>query len=284
MRKSASTLMTLSALVLMGASASAASIRDEICSKGVFNAGVKYDSPPFGFVDENGDVTGFDVDLVKEIGKDLSAVCKKTIKVVLKQVTSSNRIEFVQNGTVDIAAATATATYGRMDTVDFSNTYFLDGQRLLVPAGSPIKSTRDLAGKRVGTAQGSTSELNLKAAAPKANVISLQQYTDAFTALQQGRVDAVSTDSTILLGLKASAPDPSKYAIVGPFFSSEPYGMILKQNDSKWRNFVNESLSRVSADGTYKKIFSKWFGPKTKYALPDPKRAQEIPAQFPVRR
>ena len=49
-------------------------------------------------------------------------------------------------------------------------------------------------------------------------------------------------------------------------------------------NFVNESLSRVSADGTCKKIFSKWFGPKTKYALPDPKRAQEIPAQFPVRR
>ncbi len=211
-------------------------------------------------------------------------MCKKPIKVVLKQVTSKNRIEFVQNGTVDIAAATATATYGRMDTVDFSNTYFLDGQRLLVPAGSPIKSTRDLAGKRVGTAQGSTSEVNLKAAAPKANVISLQQYTDAFTALQQGRVDAVSTDSTILLGLKASAPDPSKYAIVGPFFSSEPYGMILKQNDSKWRNFVNESLSRAGADGTYKKIFSKWFGSKTKYALPDPKRAQEIPAQFPVRR
>ena len=207
----------LTALALLGASASAASIRDQVCTDGVFNAGVKYDSPPFGFVDENGDVTGFDVDLVKEIGKDLSAVCKKPVKVVLKQVTSSNRIEFVQNGTVDIAAATATATFARMDTVDFTNTYFLDGQRLLVPVGSPIKSVRDLAGKRVGTAQGSTSELNLKAAAPKANVISLQQYTDAFTALQQGRVDAVSTDSTILLGLKASAPDPASTPSSGRF-------------------------------------------------------------------
>ncbi|CAM3679300.1 ABC-type transporter, periplasmic subunit family 3 [Deinococcus saxicola] len=285
MKKFTATLFVLlAAQMVLGASASAASIRDDICSKGVFNAGVKYDSPPFGFVDENGDVGGFDVDLVKEIGKDLTAFCKKPIKIVYKQVTSKNRIEFVQNGTVDIAAATATATYGRMDTVDFSNTYFLDGQRLLVPAGSPIKSTRDLAGKRVATAQGSTSEVNLKAAAPKANVISLQQYTDAFTALQQGRVDAVSTDSTILLGLKASAPDPSKYAIVGPFFSSEPYGMILKQNDSTWRNFVNETLSRVGADGTYRKVFAKWFGPKTKYSLPDPKRSQDIPAQFPVRR
>ncbi len=61
MHKSAPTLITLSALILMSASASAASIRDDICAKGVFNAGVKYDSPPFGFVDENGDVTGFDV-------------------------------------------------------------------------------------------------------------------------------------------------------------------------------------------------------------------------------
>ncbi|WP_420593494.1 ABC transporter substrate-binding protein [Deinococcus sp.] len=278
------TLFALTAFALIGASASAASVRDDICTKGVFNAGVKYDSPPFGFVDENGDVGGFDVDLIKEIGKDLSAVCKKPIKVVLKQVTSSNRIEFVQNGTIDIAAATATATFGRMDTVDFSNTYFIDGQRLLVPAGSPIKTVRDLAGKRVGTAQGSTSEVNLKAAAPKANVISLQQYTDAFTALQQGRVDAVSTDSTILLGLKASAPDPTKFAIVGPFFSNEPYGMIMKQNDSKWRNFVNETLTRTADDGTYRKIFAKWFGPKTKYALPDPKRSEAIPPQFPVRR
>lgn len=277
-------LAVLSALALLGSSASAASILDQVCSDGVFNAGVKYDSPPFGFVDENGDVTGFDVDLVREIGKDLTKACKKPVKVVLKQVTSKNRIEFVQNATIDLAAASATATYGRMDSVDFTNTYFIDGQRLLVPAGSSIKSVRDLAGKRVGTAQGSTSEANLKTAAPKATIVSLQQYTDAFTALQQGRVDAVSTDSTILLGLKASAPDPSKYAIVGSFFSSEPYGMILKQNDSKWRNFVNESLSRMGSDGTYRKIFTKWFGAKTKYALPDAKKLQEIPAQFPVRR
>ncbi|SMB93057.1 ABC transporter substrate-binding protein [Deinococcus hopiensis] len=266
------------------ATASAASVRDQICQDGKFTAGVKYDSPPFGFVNEDGDVGGFDVDLVREIAKDLTAACKKPIKLELKQVTSKNRIEFVQNGTIDLAAATATATYGRMDVVDFSNTYFIDGQRLLVPADSAIKTVKDLAGKRVGTAQGSTSEVNLKAAAPKTTVVSFQQYTDAFTALQQGRVDAVSTDSTILLGLKAGAPDPSKFKLVGAYFSNEPYGMILKQNDSKWRNFVNESLTRMATDGTYAKIFRKWFGPKTKYSLPDPKRTTTVPEQFPVRR
>ena len=137
MRTFSNKLAVLTALAVLGASASAASVRDDICTKGVFNAGVKYDSPPFGFVDENGDVGGFDVDLIKEIGKDLTAVCKKPIKLVLKQVTSSNRIEFVQNGTIDIAAATATATYGRMDTVDFLQHLFHRRPAIARSGGQP---------------------------------------------------------------------------------------------------------------------------------------------------
>lgn len=265
-------------------SAQAASVREDICSNGKLVAGVKYDSPPFGYVDEGGNPVGFDVDIVKEIQKDLGVLCKKDIKLELKQVTSRNRIEFVQNGSVDLAAASATATFARMDSVDFSNTYFLDGQRLLVPANSTIKSVKDLVGKKVGTAQGSTSEKNIKDAAPKAIVQSFAQYTDAFVALQQGRVDAVTTDSTILLGLKANAANPKDYKLVGGFFSSEPYGIMLKPNDSKWRNFVNETLSRISTDGTYKKIFKKWFGKDSKYSLPDPKTTEPIPPTFPVRR
>lgn len=277
-------MLPLALLITCSAALAQNSVYDKICKSGKLVAGVKYDSPPFGFVDENGDVKGFDIDLVKEIGKDLSKSCKKKINVQLKQVNSKNRIEFVQNGTVDLAAATATITYARLDVVDFSNTYFLDGQRLLVPAKSAIKSVKNLAGKRVGTVQGSTSEVNLKAAAPKAKVISFQQYTDAFTALQQGRVDAISTDSTILLGLQASSPDPKKFKMVGGYFSNEPYGMIMKRNDSKWRNYVNESLTRMGGDGTYRKIFIKWFGKGTKYYLPGAKRSQSVPFQYPVRR
>lgn len=276
-------LLSLSILAVLG-TAGAASVRDNICKSGKFTVGVKYDSPPFGFVNENGDVQGFDVDLVRQIHADLKKVCKKEIKLTLKQVTSKNRIEFVQNGTIDLSAATATITYGRLDVVDFSNPYFMDGQRLLVPANSSIRSVVDLAGKRVGTAQGSTSEGNLKKASPKAKVVSFQQYTDAFTALQQGKVDAVSTDSTILLGLRASAPDPKKYKLVGTYFSNEPYGMLMRQNDSKWRNFVNESLTKASDSGAYRKIFNKWFGKSTKYYLPDPKTTMDVPLQFPVRR
>ncbi|MBC7646287.1 MAG: transporter substrate-binding domain-containing protein [Pseudopedobacter sp.] len=276
-------VFTLSILAL-ASSAQAASLRHDICSRGKLVAGVKYDSPPFGYLDDAGNPVGFDVDIVKEVQKDLSAFCKKTVTLELKQVVSKNRQEFIQNGSIDMAAATTTATFARMDSVDFSNIYFVDGQRLLVKSDSSIRSVKDLAGKKVGTAQGSTSETNIKAASPKALVQSFAQYTDAFVALQQGRVDAVTTDSTILLGLRASAEKPTDYKIVGAFFSSEPYGIIVKQDDSKWRNFINETLSRVGSDGTYKKIFSKWFGKGTKYVLTDPKSQITVPAQYPVRR
>lgn len=276
-------LLVLSALALTS-TATAASVRDTICQDGVFNAGVKSDSAPFGFIDENGTQVGFDVDIVKEITKDLTAYCKKPVRLVMKTVTGSNRIPFVQNGTVDLAAATATITYARLDVVDFSNPYFVDGVRILVPAGSEVKALRDLNGKPVGTVQGTTGENIVKTQAKTAKVTSFQQYTDAFTALQQGRIQAIVTDSTILLGLKVGAPDPKKWSVVGPFLSQEPYGLIMKQSDSPWRNFVNESLSRMASDGTYRKITSKWFGSASKYDLPGLKTTMTVPAVFPVRR
>lgn len=278
------TLISLTAMLAFTSAASAESVRDQICKDGIFTAGVKSDSPPFGYIDENSAQVGFDVDILKELTQDLTAVCKKPVRLVMKTVTSKNRIEFVQSGAIDLAAATATITFARMDVVDFSTPYFIDGVRMLVPTGSNVKNLRDLAGRRVGTVQGTTGENVVKTQAKTAQIVSFQQYTDAFTALQQGRVEALVTDSTILLGLKVGAADPKKWSITGPFLSSEPYGLILKHDDSKWRNFVNESLSRMAADGTYRKITTKWFGPKSKYDLPGLKATTSVPAVFPVRR
>lgn len=268
----------------LASQAGAASIRDEVCRDGVLTAGVKVDSAPFGFLDKNGTNVGFDIDLLREIQKDLTVVCKKPVRLELRPVTGKNRIEFVQNRTIDIAAATATTTFARLDVVDFSNTYFMDGVRILVPTSSQIKTLRDLSGKRVGVLQGSTGENIIKTQAKGAQVTSYTQYSDAFTALSQGRIEAIVTDSTILLGLKVGASDPKKWSIVGPYLSQEPYGLIVRQDDSKWRNFINESLSRMSADGTYRRIMTKWFGQDSDYSMSGLKTAVTLPQIFPVRR
>lgn len=98
------------------------------------------------------------------------------------------------------------------------------------------------------------------------NVISFQDEAACFLALQQDKVAGWTTDSTILIGY--AAKEPGKYELVGDFFSSEPYGIGVQQNDSDWRDAINFALQDMWADGTYKKIYEKWYGPKTPYFFP----------------
>lgn len=252
-------LVVLCLTGLVAGAAAADSTFDAVKKRGVLVAGVKFDAPPFGFVDEAGKNVGFDIDIVKYIADRLG------VKLELKQVTSKTRIPMLQDGQVDLAICTMTHQRARDEAIDFSITYFMDGQKLLVKRGSSIKSTKDLAGKAVATAQGSTSEINIKRAQPGARIVTFQEYPQAFLALQQGKVQAVTTDSTILLGLKAGNP---AYEIVGKAFSAEPYAIGVRENDSKWRDTVNFALMDMWKDGSYKKVYEKWFGDGSKYELP----------------
>jgi polar amino acid transport system substrate-binding protein len=240
----------------------AESTLDKIKTRGYMIAGCKDQVIPFGFKDEAGNIVGFDVDICQYI------VNKLGVKLKIVPVTSATRVPLVQEGTVDIAAATATHTKSRDEVVDFSITYFYDGQKILVKKGSGIKSYKDLAGKNVGSAKGSTSEKNIATIQPAAKIISFKEYQDAFRALEDGVVDAVTTDSSILVGLRVASKNPTDYEIVGEFFSEEPYGLILPQNDAKWRDFVNECLIEMWNSGEWLKAYNKWFGPGTKYAIP----------------
>lgn len=258
------TILAVAALsVMLFASAAMAGKLEEVKQRGVLVAGVKDAAPPFGFVDpQSNQLVGFEIDLVRAIADKLG------VKLELKPVTSATRIPMLTQGSVDILAATMTHKFQRDDVIDFSITYLMDGQKLLVKKSSGIKSVADLAGKKVGTAKGSTSEQNIKNAQPDCTVLSFEGYPQAFLAMNQGKVAAVTTDSGILLGLQANAPKPEDYAIVGEYISDEPYGMGLPENDSDFRDFVNRVLVDLWNSGEYKKIYDKWFGPGTKYYLP----------------
>lgn len=236
---------------------------EQIKQRGVLIAGVKDAVVPFGFVDEKTNkLVGMDIDLCQAVADKLG------VKLELKPVTSATRIPMLAQGSVDILAATMTHKFERDEVIDFSITYFMDGQKLLVKKNSGIKSAADLAGKKVGTAKGSTSEQNIKNAQPECTVLSYEGYPQAFLAMNQGMVAAVTTDSTILLGLKNSAANPDDYEIVGGFISDEPYAMGVPENDSDFRDFVNKTLADLWTSGEYQKIYTKWFGPDTKYYLP----------------
>lgn len=243
------------------ASASA-SLLDTIKHRGKIIVGVQTSAPPASMVNEKGEIVGFEVDLAKAIAEKLG------VKVEFKQLTDATRIPSILQGSTDIVIATMTHTRERDKVVDFSITYFVTGQRILVPKNSHIKGITDLAGKKVGVPRGSTSEQNVARKQPKARILAFDDIPTAFLALQQGAVDAISSDESVLLSTKANAKDPNAWKVVGEYFSSEPFGIAMRENDSKLRDFINNALIELWQSGEFKKIYDKWYGPGTKYELP----------------
>jgi len=263
MRKTAWIFAVAGLLTLALAASALAGKLEDIKSRGVLVAGVKDSQPPFGYIDEKtSQIVGFEIDLMEALAKRLG------VKLETKPVTSSTRIPMLTQGAVDIVAATMTHKKEREDQVDFSITYFMTGQKLLVKKDGGIKSVADLGGKKIGSVKGSTSEQNVKKAQPDCTVISFETYPEAFLALKQGKVQAMTTDESILVGIKNSDDNPESWDIVGDYISPEPYGLGVVENDSKFRDFVNLALMNMWETGEYQQIYDKWFGKGKKDYLP----------------
>lgn len=218
--------------------------------------GVKYDTPPYGFIPKGkSQPEGFDIDITKEIAKRLGA------KASFVQVTAKNRTPYLQSGKIDLIAASMFHTKTRDEAIDFSITYFEDQDKLLVPEGSSIKSVNDLKGKTVSLTQGSTQEVDVKKAVPSVKTLTYQTWPDTLQAMLRGEADAVVSSSGILVGLQQTANAAGKHVkVVGDGFAPSPVGMGMRQNDSSFRDAVNFALMDMYSDGTYKRIFEKWWG------------------------
>lgn len=252
------------ALAMLGAlcgSALAADTLADVKKKGVLVAGVKDSLPPFGSVDpQTKEFVGYDIDFVKYIAKKLG------VKVEFKPVTSANRMPMLMESRVDILAATMTKNPERAQQIDFSYTYFLTGQKFLTRNGT-VKTLKDLEGKKIGTAKGSTSEQNVKKSIPSATVLSFDDYPQGVLAVQQGKVIAVTTDESILAGqlgkLEKNPATKGKFEIPDLAISEEPYGLGMRKGDANFVKFVNDTLLEMEKNGEAAKIFEKWFGPNS---------------------
>jgi len=239
---------------------------DKVMETKVVRAGLMTDSIPGAFYNDKKEWVGFDVDMAEEVASRLGCSLERVA------VSNKTRIAFVQQGRIDMSVANMTHKRERDKSIDFSITYFFDGQKILAKSGKYTK-WEDFKGKKIATMQGTTSELNVKALLKEMgdpnwekNVISYQKESECFQALQMGRVAGWSTDSTILLGY--AAKEPGKYELVGDFFSNEPYGIGLPEDDSKFRDAVNFAIQDIWKDGTYMEIYNKWYGPDTPYSFP----------------
>ena len=229
----------------------------KIQAKGEIAIGVKYDVPPFGFKNpQSGDIEGFDVDVGQAIADKLG------VKPKFIEAISDNRIPFLKNGTADLILSTMTINKERDLEIDFSEPYFVARGRVLVGPDSDVKGVEDLGkGDSVCTALGSTYEENLKKQAPQAERKLVDSYSECLELIQNGAVDAVSTDNVILTGMIIQ-DDTLK--LVGEDLTTEPYGAGIKNNDTEFKEFVDSTIEEFKTDGRWKKTHEKWVSQYTK--------------------
>jgi glutamate transport system substrate-binding protein len=227
----------------------------KIQARGEMTIGVKFDVPPFGVKNpQSGEVEGFDI----EMGKAVAA--KLGVKPKFIEAISDNRIPFLEDGTADLILSTMTINEERVGQISFSDPYFIARGRVLVPADSTIAGVADLAGKNVCTALGSTYEANLSKQAPDAKLKLVDSYSECLELVQNGAVDAVSTDDVILTGMIIQ-DDTLK--LVGDQLTQEPYGAGIKKDDAQMVDFVNGVFAGLKDDGTWAKLHQQWIGKYT---------------------
>jgi ABC-type amino acid transport substrate-binding protein len=263
-----SALIAVCVVAALG-SARAQSTLDKIDKSGTLIIGTRTGSPPFAYVNKKNEWVGFSVDLVERaILPVLSKKLNKQIKLEKKESAPQTRIPLLTSNAVDLIAETMTDTQSRRDNVDFSLTFFVTGAQFLVKKGSPIKNIQTIAGRRVAAQQGSTNAKIIRERVPNAKLLEFPDQPAAFQALAQGQVQAYTNDGIQLAGLRAKAPKPEDWAVVGEFFSYEPYGMAMRKNDSDFRQAVNVALMDAISSGLYFEIYDKWFGPKGEVPYP----------------
>ncbi len=224
-----------------------------IAERGRLIVGVDQNTDPFGFRDPgSGRLQGFDIDLAREIAR---AIFGDPDRIDLQVVEAGQRESALKSGQVDLIVRTFSITCERKQNVDFSTTYFYANQKILATKGSQIHSAADLSGKRVCSVSGTTSLSRVFALNPRPTVIGVTSWTDCLLMLQQGQVDAISTDDVVLKGLARQDPNVE---VVGDSLGLEPYGVGIKKGDDDMVRFVNGVLARVRGDGTWEHLYDKW--------------------------
>lgn len=251
-------------MISLGVQAQEKSKLDEVLAKGKVVVGVTSESPPFGFVDEKGELVGFDIDIAKLIAKSLFGSADPKHIEFVKQ-SSAARWENVNSGKVDFGIHVATILPDRVARVAFTQGYIDSSIVVIVKADSKFKTFEDLNKSDVATAILSTpiQAARAKQFFPKAKVTTLDSIGAQFTAVKGGRADAAQLDEPVALWYVQNNKD---IRILEQKMSALVNNAVyMKQGDFKWwlalDTYVGEMRSG-SLFNDYVAIYEKWFGTK----------------------
>ncbi|MBB5154373.1 basic amino acid ABC transporter substrate-binding protein [Saccharopolyspora phatthalungensis] len=214
------------------------------------------DYKPFEFHDQ-GNVVGFDVDLIDSIAKDMG-LQRKIVDTPFEGIQSG---EDLNTRRCDVAAAAMSITPTRAENFDFSDPYFEATQALLAKKESNIRGLADLHGKTLGVQLSTTGEqyANDNKAANGYEVVQFEDLPLSVTAVQTGQVAAAINDNSVLADYVKNNPE---VAITAEFTTGDHYGIGVAKGNTALKDQVNASLKKIKENGEYGKIYEKWFGKK----------------------
>ncbi|WP_421743342.1 glutamate ABC transporter substrate-binding protein [Cellulomonas sp.] len=231
---------------------------DAIRARGALRVGVSADTLLMGSRNPlSGQIEGFDIDMLHAVS---TAIFGDPNRLQFRVITSAQRLEVLENHEVDLVARTFTINCERWETIAFSAEYLTAGQKVLVTRDSEAQSIEDLEGlgdQRVCAPEGTTTLERLEETYPGVEAVSAPTHTGCLVLFQQGKVDAITGDDTILAGFAAQDP----YAkVVGEAFSAEPYGVGVAADQVDLVQYVNGVLDQAKADGTWAASYDRWLG------------------------
>ena len=227
----------------------------------------------------SGELQGFEVDLAREIARDIFG---DPTRVDFRFVESANRMEALEQKEVDLIIRTMTVTRTRQQEVSFSTPYLTTDSRLLVMGNSAITGVGQLPGRTVCVTDGSTALEKARMYAPQSRILKTRSWADCLVALQQNQADAILSDDTILSGIAAQDPYTE---IVGESLASESYAVAVARSDEELNTDglvrqVNATIERVREDGTWWRLYDRWFA--VYLATPGPPPLNYRPEPPPV--
>lgn len=231
-----------------------------------FVIGYAPDAAPLSFESESGEVVGYSVELCKRI----AAAVKNELGLDELQVnyvplvSPQNRMDAVVNGDIDIECGVSTVTLSRRAKVDFTLMTLITGASVLARQGSGIDSNIDLPGKNIAVVRGTTTEVVLNKFLDinefDARVVPVDTHEVGMTLLNEGKVDAYSSDQIMLMGQMIRAEDQSAYVLAQDVFSFEPYAFMLRKDDSQFRLVADSALAQLYRTAGIQRLYHTWFG------------------------
>jgi glutamate/aspartate transport system substrate-binding protein len=225
-------------------------------------------SVPLSYLGPDGKAQGYSIDICLKIVEAAKAELKlDSIEVKYVPLTPQTRIPLLTGGTVDMICETSTHTLGRLRQASFLNITFLTGSKLLVRKTSGIKKIEDMTDKVLVAVLGGTNEraaqveIDKKGIKIKGEMLKVKDNAQAMLNLEQGRADAFTSDDVVLYGLKSASKNPDEWEVVGPYFSYDPYGMMIPRNNDDFRLLGNTTITRLIQSGEMDAIYKKWFEP-----------------------